>query len=126
MGERYLIDSDVIIDFCNGKLSPGGRSFLEGIEPEISIITNIELFATKNISQQEYQLLERFVGITIIHPVNTDLVNATIGIRQACKLKLPDAIIAATALVFDLVLLSRNISDFKKVEGLQVVDPYEL
>ena len=126
MGKRYLIDSNVIIDFCNGKLSNNGKQFLETVEPEISIITNIELFATKNISEQEFVLLEKFVAITIIHPVTVDLVRSTIDIRQAYKLKLPDAIIAATAIVFDLVLLSRNISDFGNIKGLQVIDLYKL
>lgn len=126
MGKRCLIDSNVIIDFCNGKLSESGRSYLEGVDPEISIITNIELFATKNISGQERALLEKFVGITVIHPVTVDLVKATIDIRQDYKLKLPDAIIAATAIVFDLVLLTRNISDFVKINGLQLIDPYKL
>lgn len=126
MGKRYLIDSNVIIDFCNGKLPLAGRKFLENIDPEISIITNIELFATKNISRQEHILLEKFVAITTIHPVNTDLVKTTIEIRQAHKLKLPDAIIAATALVFDFVLLSRNLSDFNNIKGLEVIDPHKL
>ena len=126
MGKRYLIDSNVIIDFCNGKLSINGRTFLENIEPEISIITNIELFATKNISEQEYALLNKFVAITTIHPVNADLVKTIIDIRQFYKLKLPDAIIAATALVFNLDLVSRNLSDFERINGLQVIDPHKL
>ena len=41
MGKRYLVDSNAIIDFCNGKLPTGGREFLDAIEIEISIITNI-------------------------------------------------------------------------------------
>ena len=126
MGKRYLIDSNVIIDFCNGKLSNAGRVFLANVEPEISIITNIELFATKNISSREYALLEKFVAISTVHPVNADLVKATIEIRQSNKLKLPDAIIAATAIVFDLCLLSRNTSDFKSIERLSLIDPYLL
>ncbi len=66
------------------------------------------------------------MAITIIHPVNIDLVKTTIDIRQNYKLKLPDAIIAATAVVYDLVLFSRNTADFKKIEGLQIIDPYIL
>lgn len=126
MGQRYLIDSNVIIDFCNGKLPTKGKNFLENIEPEVSIITNIELFATKNISEDEYSLLRKFIGITVIHPVNIDLVKVTIDIRQETRLKLPDAIIAATAIVFDLILLSRNTGDFSKVKGLKVIDPHTL
>ncbi|WP_198675460.1 PIN domain-containing protein [Pleomorphovibrio marinus] len=39
--------------------------------------------------------------------------------------KLPDEIIAATALTYDLTLLTRNIGDFKKIEGLKVTNPNE-
>ena len=39
-------------------------------------------------------------------------------------IKLPDAIIAATALVYDLTLISRNVSDFKNIEGLKVLNPF--
>jgi predicted nucleic acid-binding protein len=126
MGERCLIDSNVIIDFCNGKVSENGRRFLERLAPEISIVTNIELFATKNISVAAQELLARFVSIALVHPVTVDLIEATIEIRKEYRLKLPDAIIAATALVFDLVLLSRNTSDFSKVNGLQVVNQYDI
>ncbi len=126
MGKRYLIDSNVIIDFCNGRLSQNSRKFLETIDPEISIITNIELFATKNITEQEHALLERFVAITTIHPINSDLVKTTIDLRQNCRMKLPDALIAATALVFNLTLLSRNVGDFKNVRNLEVIDPHTL
>lgn len=42
------------------------------------------------------------------------------------KTKLPDAIIAATALVYDLILITRNTADFKSIDGLKVVDPHSL
>ena len=99
---------------------------MENIDPEISIITNIELFATKNISEQEHRLLERFVALSIVHPLNTDLVKATIDIRRISKIKLPDAVIAATAITYDLVLLSRNIADFKNIIELNIFDPHTL
>ncbi len=41
MGTRYLIDTNAIIDFCNGKIPENGRDFLLNITPEISIITHI-------------------------------------------------------------------------------------
>lgn len=46
--------------------------------------------------------------------------------RQHKKLKLGDAIIAATALIYDLALLTRNTVDFNNIQGLQVIDPHKL
>ena len=90
-----------------------------GINPEISIVTNIELFATKNISQEEYELLEKFVAFSVVHDVSKNLIDTTINIRQTCKIKLPDAIIEATVLVYGMTLISRNSKDFNGIEGLE-------
>ena len=126
MGKRYLIDSNAIIDFCNGKLPTNGRNFMMGVSPEISIITNIELFATKNISQEEYELLEKFVAFSVKHDVNKDLIDTTIMIRYTYKIKLPDAIIAATALFYNLTLISRNSKDFDGIDGLEFINPHTI
>jgi predicted nucleic acid-binding protein len=52
--------------------------------------------------------------------------DVSIEIRKEYKTKLPDAIIAATAIVQGSILLSRNVSDFKNIKGLQVIDPRTL
>lgn len=127
MGENYLIDSNAIIDFCNGTLPINGKNLLFSIStPQISIISNIELFANKNISQEEFNLLEKFVHIATVYPLNTSLIAKTIEIRQEYRIKLPDAVIAATAVVNKLTLVSRNTSDFNKIQGLTVVDPWNV
>ena len=58
--------------------------------------------------------------------LSSNVVDASIEVRKNNKNKLPDAIIAATALVYDLVIISRNVSDFKNITGIQVIDPYSL
>ena len=47
------------------------------------------------------------------------------AIRLQYKIKLPDAIIAATALEYALKLVTRNVADFNSIEGLNVVNPFE-
>jgi predicted nucleic acid-binding protein len=46
--------------------------------------------------------------------------------RKAHKTKLPDAIIAATALVNELIIITRNTKDFDKIKGLEVLNPYDI
>lgn len=58
--------------------------------------------------------------------LTNNVVDVCIDIRKKIKTKLPDAIIAATALVYDLNLITHNISDFKQIKGLTVVDPHSL
>ena len=58
--------------------------------------------------------------------LTSTIVDVSIDIRKKHKTKLPDAIIAATALVYGLVLISRNVSDFKNIHDLKVIDPHSL
>ena len=48
----------------------------------------------------------------------------TIELRQQFRIKLPDAIIAATALVYDLTLITRNAVDFKNIAGIKLINPW--
>jgi predicted nucleic acid-binding protein len=66
------------------------------------------------------EMLEVF-GILFIDQKIADM---AIEIRKRQRIKLPDAIIAATAKVLDLCLVTRNINDFKKVE-IQIANPFD-
>jgi predicted nucleic acid-binding protein len=57
--------------------------------------------------------------------INQPVVEKTVLIRQQKKIGLGDAIIAATALVYNMTLVTRNISDFKSIESLIVLNPWE-
>ena len=45
--------------------------------------------------------------------------------RKTISIKLPDAIIAATALQNNLTLITRNKNDFKNLQSLKILDPYQ-
>jgi predicted nucleic acid-binding protein len=68
------------------------------------------------------QFHQRFFG----DRTGTTIKLKTADIRKAYKFKLPDAIIAGTALVYDLTLLSRNMNDFKNIAGLKIINPWDL
>ena len=126
MVEQYLMDTNPVIDFFNGKLSQKGKKFIAVIEPAISVVTHIELLSNKNIPQKEWEHLQDFVQVAIIYALESKIVEQTIILRQNHKIKTPDAIIAATALTHNLTLISRNLSDFKNIPGLTVIDPHTL
>jgi tRNA(fMet)-specific endonuclease VapC len=49
----YLLDTNTVIDFCNSKLPMDAKKLLTGIvEPAISVITRIELFANTKIAEE--------------------------------------------------------------------------
>lgn len=70
--------------------------------------------------------VEDFISLANVFAVTNDIIDKTIEIRKSGRTKLPDALIAATALINGLELLTRNVSDFKNVQGLKVINPWEL
>jgi len=125
VGQKYLIDTNIILEFTSGLLPVAAHNFVVGIIDNdgfnVSIINRIEVLghssATKNLN--EFLDLANTLGISDV------VAQQTIELRKVKKIKLPDAIIAATAMVNNFTLLSRNIRDFRNIEGLTVVDPYE-
>ncbi|SEL54091.1 hypothetical protein SAMN05421740_106223 [Parapedobacter koreensis] len=57
--------------------------------------------------------------------MDDDVVIQTIALRKKRKIKLPDAIIAATAIVQKCTLITRNIQDFSNIKGLRLINPHE-
>ena len=128
MGTQYLIDSNAVIDYLSGKLPLDGMNFMNGIVnaiPKVSVITKIEVMGY-NTSAADYQLLSDFINDAEVIELTESVVNQTIELRKQYKIKLPDAILAATALANGLVLISRNLSDFKNITGLEVIDPHNV
>lgn len=128
MGKRYLIDTNVVIAYLDSKLPGPAMKFMHGIIdeiPNISVITKIELLRF-NADDSINKVLNDFVNESVILGLIDDIVDKTISICKEKRIKLPDGIIAATALNFDLTLLTRNISDFKNISGLKSLNPWEL
>ncbi len=125
---KFLLDSNAVIDFLGAKYPIDGRNLIgSAIDdiPNISIISKIEVLSYKT-TEKEYSLLQNFCKDALIIELNNDIVNKTIELRIEYKLKTPDAIIAATALVYNMILITRNISDFGKVQELTIINPFEI
>src|SRR4051812_39582986 len=124
MEQQYLIDTNVVIAFLGNKLSDDQSAFLENQKPVISVISRIELLGWLNGTDTELKVIQSFVSDSYIFPLDEQVILATIRLHQKNKIKLPDAIIAATALAHNLTLISRNTKDFEKIEGLKTLNPF--
>ena len=125
MGPGYLLDTNVIIDFSALKLPEKAYRQLSIIidsSPQISIINKIELLSISDVPEQ----ILAFVDEANVIKLDDDIVSKTIEVRRKYKLKLPDAIIAATAIVMELQLITRNAVDFRRIKGLKLIDPYTI
>lgn len=129
MGAGYLIDSNVVIEFLGGSLPSSSSMFIENVIYQnlhyLSVINKIEILGFKG-STSELNLLEEFINESNLIPLSEDVVRMTILLRKTLRIKLPDAIIAASALSNDLILLTRNTKDFKNVEALVSLDSHKL
>lgn len=124
---QYLIDTNAVIDYLGQKLPVSGMNFMNTIIdniPNVSVVTKIEVLGF-NTTAGNYQILNEFMYDATILDLSNSVVEKCIEIRQKHKIKLPDAIIASTALVYDLVIISRNVSDFKNINELKVINPHE-
>jgi len=93
--------------------------------PNVSIITKIEVLGF-NTSASQYRILTDFMDDTSIFELTEEVADICIDLRKKYKTKLPDAIIAASALVYEFTLITRNVSDFKNIKNLKIVDPYSI
>jgi len=128
MGPRYLIDSNVLIDYTALRLPKKASDFVEALFNTnflISVVVKIEVLGF-NDAPQKLLAMEEFVNTAIVLPLEEPVTNQAILLRRSYRrLKLGDAIIAATALVYNLVLISRNTKDFENITGLELINPYQ-
>ena len=129
MEHKYLIDTNVISHLFSGRLPESGKKFVnEAINEEliISVVVEIEVL-TYHEAPGKMPLIEEFINLSTILPLDKAVTKKAIELRRANrKLKLGDAIIAATAMVYNLILITNNTKDFKNIQGLNFIDPHNL
>ncbi len=125
----YLLDTNVVIHYLDKSLPIKSIDFLNQFIDQdcyVSIITQMEAlgFNFKNIDERN--VTEAFMENAIILDINQEVVQRTIAIRKSRKIELPDAIIAATSIVYNFTLITQNMKDFKKIQGIKVLDSFDL
>jgi len=126
--EKHLIDSNVVIDYLGCKFPIGGMQFMNTVIdaiPIVSVITKIEVLGF-NAPSEHYILLTGFMNDATVINLTPAVVDQSIALRKLYKIRLPDAIIAATAMVNGLTLITRNIKDFEGIPGLKIINPHIL
>ncbi len=124
MEEGHLIDTNAIIDYLESKLPEKSNQLLDNTNFQLSLISRIELLAWPKATDSQLKLLTDFINISHIFDFNEPVILKSIEIRKNYRIKLPDAIIAATAIVNKLTLVTRNTNDFSKISDLKLLDPY--
>ena len=126
--EQYLIDNNVISGYFSELFSMKGMDFIAEIIDQtanISIITEIEALSWINPNKTKEQIIKEFIQTTNILILSPSIVSQCVKIRRSRKIKTPDAIIAATAIVHNYTLITGD-GGFTNIQGLKVINPYSL
>ena len=84
----------------------------------------MEVLGYKFSNSKEESFVKELVSIFNIRFINQEIAENVINIRKQYRIKLPDAIIAATANSDDLCLITRNIKDFKNID-VRILNPFD-
>jgi len=122
-GNSLFLDTNIILYFFDGDAN--AASFILDHDPIISFITELELLSAPNISSQERSAIQSFLKELTIVEYAEKYQSTIIDVRRKKKLKLPDAIIAGTALTLGLPFVTAD-KKLTQIEGLDVIiyNPY--
>ncbi len=118
-----LLDTNILIYLAQ----PGGEKLeaeIAKLSPATSLIARVEALGFQRITAEERGRLDRLFAWVEVLPVNDAVAEAAILLRQARRMKLGDALIAATALLYELPLVTRNDHDFKHITALRLINPF--
>jgi len=105
----YLLDGDMVLS-----------EMLQGQSLYISIITEMELYAYHSNNAASLQVLDTFLQSISVINIEEKVKKRTISLRKTTKLKLPDCIIAASSMAYNIPLITAD-KGFKKIEDLDLI-----
>jgi len=121
MGPTYLIDTAACSKYIQGLLRLESMTLMSlAVETQsvMSVITRMELLSWRTGSKLLDEDINQFISQSVVHDLTEPIILQTIRIRRQHRTKLPDAVIAATAIVNGFTLLSTNDRDFETIPGL--------
>lgn len=117
-GNKIFADTNIILYLLSGDTTLA--ELLDRKQLYISFITQLELLGYPGLTKKNQKIIKDFLNQCIIVDINEDIKELTIQIKQATSVKLPDAIILASALYMDLPIITAD-EDFKKSEESDII-----
>jgi PIN domain. len=117
-GDSIVVDTSFIINLFNGVAEV--QELITNRNLFVSVISEIEILSFPNLTVSDKILIKNFLSECYIVDIEPAIKDITIETRAKFKTKLPDAVIAATALYFDLPLFTMD-KGFERITDLQAV-----
>jgi predicted nucleic acid-binding protein len=127
MSPILLFDSNILIYHFRGELNTRADELLrQGLAEngKYSIVSKIELLGYRQPDAAEEEI-RRFMSQLVEVPLSPEIVEQAIVLRKAHRIKLPDAVIAASAIVLNATLITRDSQDFKPIKYLSWINPFD-
>ena|SRR5487761_1280875 len=118
-----LLDTNILIYLHGAQLQDEVADKLRNSILDTCNIIIAEVLGYKSIDPEDVKYFEDLFATMKNHIFDKTVTDKVIELRQTTNIKLPDAIIASTALINDLTLWTHNTDDFKNVPRLQLFDP---
>jgi toxin FitB len=118
-----LIDSNIIIYAAKPEHSNLRQFIVENV-PAVSAVSYVEVLGYSRLSDEERRHFEAFFAFATVLPISDEVLREAVRIRQRQRMLLGDALVAGTALVHSLTLVTRNTKDFDGVVGLSLLNPF--
>ena len=120
---KHLLDSNILI-YASQPEHAGLRNWIAR-PSSISAISFAEVLGYPGLSDEDVKDFEAWFSALEIHQVTESILRGAAGLRRKRRMKLGDAIIAATAIEHGLELVTRNMVDFKQIAGLRLINPFD-
>lgn len=120
-GDKYLLDTNIILYILSGN-----ETIARHLNRKIlyaSVISEIELLGYKSLSTKQEKNIKDFISNFRIISIDEAIKNESISLRKKYSLKLPDCIVAATAITLNLTFITSD-KQFRQVNNL-LLELYE-
>ena len=118
-----VLDSNILIEAAK----PGGERlapYLAHPEACISIVSRIEALGYHLLKDEEDAVIRQSLAGLPELGLDAEIAERAIALRRQRRMKLGDAMIAGTALEYEVPLVTRNEHDFKHITGLRLINPF--
>lgn len=120
-----LLDSNIII-YASQPQFASLRELIAETSPYVSAISYVEVLGYHRLTEDELTYFQAFFQAASILPLSNDIIEQAVKLRQLRKMSLGDALVAGTALIHRLTLVTRNHTDFDWIPNLAVNNPVDL
>ncbi|MFH1253656.1 MAG: type II toxin-antitoxin system VapC family toxin [Candidatus Uhrbacteria bacterium] len=113
----YLLDTNIILLHLQ-------KGFFRPVKLDdvfaVSVITEAELLRLPGLGADELKAVDDFLDICSVLPITSEIARRAADLGRTRKTKLPDLLIAATALEHNLILVTKNTKDFLRIPNLKI------